>query len=148
MSKRKPYLRRVPNTWWLKHTFYTGYMIREATSVFIGIYTAILLVGLIRLYQGAEAYNAWLAALQSPLSILFHVVALLLALYHTVTWFAVTPKAMHVQIGTEKVPDSFIVIGHYGAAVVTSLIILLVVMGVGEPGQVMPEGGENGQTLQ
>ena len=32
MSKRKPYVRKVPASWWLRHAFYTKYMIREGTS--------------------------------------------------------------------------------------------------------------------
>ncbi len=36
-------------------------------------------------------------ALKSPLAILFHVVALAFALFHTCTWFNLTPKALVVR---------------------------------------------------
>jgi len=37
-SKRKPYVREMKKDWWLKNAFYTGYMIREGTSIFVSIY--------------------------------------------------------------------------------------------------------------
>jgi fumarate reductase subunit C len=125
MSGRRPYNRPIPKTWWLKDNFYRNYMIREASSIFLGIYTVILLVGLVRLLQGPEAYGAWLEALRSPLSILFHLAALALCGYHTVTWFAATPKAMRLQFGKEKVPDKLIVQAHYAGAAVISLVVLI-----------------------
>ena len=54
-SKRKPYVRPVEKGWWLKNNFYIHYMLREGTSVFVSIYAVILLVGLLRLSQGAAA---------------------------------------------------------------------------------------------
>jgi len=124
MSARKPYIREMPKSWWLKNRFFTAYMVREGTSVFVAIYTAILMVGVLRLSQGPEAWNGWLEAMGNPLAVVFHLVALALACYHTYTWFAVTPKAMHVQLGAEKVPDRLIVMAHYGAAAVASLVVL------------------------
>ncbi|MGL6048893.1 MAG: fumarate reductase subunit C, partial [Aeromonas salmonicida] len=72
-SKRKPYVREMKKDWWLKNAFYTGYMIREGTSIFVSIYAVVLMWGLLRLVQGQEAFNGWLESLQSPIAILFHV---------------------------------------------------------------------------
>ena len=41
-------------------------------------------------------------------------VALVVTVYHSVTWFNVTPQAMPVQIGEEFVPGQYIVGAHYG----------------------------------
>ena len=124
MSARKPYVRTQPKDWWLKNPFYTRYMIREATSVAVAIYTIVLLVGLWRLSQGPEAWSGWLAAMSSPIAVIFHLLALALTAYHTMTWFGVAPKAMPVQFGAQKVPDKVVVAAHYGAAAVASLVIL------------------------
>jgi len=124
MNPRKPYVREFPKDWWLRNRFYTLYMLREATCVAVAIYTIILLVGLWRLSQGPEAWNGWLAAMSNPIAVLFHVVALGLMVYHTMTWFGVAPKAMPVQVGAEKVPDRIVIAAHYGAAAVASLVIL------------------------
>ena len=62
-SKRKPYVREMKKDWWLKNAFYTGYMIREGTSIFVSIYAVVLMWGLMRLVQGQEAFNGWLESL-------------------------------------------------------------------------------------
>ncbi|MCX7180382.1 MAG: hypothetical protein NTX56_17025 [Proteobacteria bacterium] len=52
---RRPYVREVPPTsWYFRMPRYMRYMAREVTSIFIGIYTVILLVGLARLTEGVQ----------------------------------------------------------------------------------------------
>ena len=91
---RRPYIRKVQRTWWLGHRRYVVYMLRELTSLFVGLYCAVLTVGLIRLAQGAAAWSAFLDALSSPASVALQLVCLAFAVFHSVTWFALTPKAM------------------------------------------------------
>jgi len=125
---RKPYLRPVSaSAWWLAQPRYIRYMARETSCIFIGAYTGIVVAGLLRLSQGAPAWNGFVEALQTPASIAFHLLALAFALYHTTTWFNVTPKAMPVQIGDSRLPGSVIIGAHYaGWAVVSALILFLV----------------------
>ena len=123
---RRPYVREVPkHTWFFRHPRYMRYMAREITCIFIGIYTFVLIVGLARLAQGKEAYEAFLQALTSPLSVVFQVATLVLAVYHTVTWFNVTPKALPLQMGEEFVPNGAISGAHYAGWAVLSAVILL-----------------------
>ena len=124
---RRPYIRPVSaSSWWLAQPRYIRYMAREASCIFIGAYTAVVVVGLLRLSQGAAAWEAFLEALQTPASVVFHLLALAFALYHTTTWFNVTPKAMPVQIGEASLPGSVIIGAHYaGWAVVSALILFL-----------------------
>ena len=124
---RKPYRRPVSaSSWWLAQPRYIRYMAREASCIFIGAYTAVVVIGLLRLSQGAAAWEAFLEALQTPASVVFHLLALAFALYHTTTWFNVTPKAMPVQIGEASLPGSVIIGAHYaGWAVVSALILFL-----------------------
>jgi fumarate reductase subunit C len=113
--------------WWLKNPFFIRYMIREGTSVFMAVYSVILLVGLASLAAGEVSYDAWLADLKSPLSVLFHVLALAAAIYHTVTWFAVSPKAMPpVYLGNEPVPARAIIGGQYAGFIAVSIIVFAV----------------------
>lgn len=124
---RRPYVREIPkHTWFFRHPRYMRYMAREITCIFIGAYTLMLLVGLARLSQGQVAYEAFLQALASPGSIAFHIATLLLAVYHTVTWFNVTPKALPLQIGEDFVPNGVIAGAHYAGWAVLSVVILLV----------------------
>jgi fumarate reductase subunit C len=122
---RKPYMRKLPTWWWLSQRRYTIYMIRELTCIFIGAYTVLIVIGLLRLSQGRAEYDAFLDTLQSPFGMAFHLLALLFALFHTVTWFGVAPKAMPLQIGEKRVPSAAIIVAHYGGWVVVSATILL-----------------------
>lgn len=122
---RKPFLREVPRVrWFFQHPRYMRYMMREVTCLFIGAYTLLLVVGVKRLSEGQAAYEAFLESLRSPASVVFHVVALAFALYHSLTWFNLTPKALPIQAGGEFVPDSVIAGAHYAAWALLSLVIL------------------------
>jgi fumarate reductase subunit C len=111
--------------WWLTNPVYIRYIIREATSVFVGIYAFILLFGLLRLSSGEAAWDNWLASMTSPGAIVFHLVALAAAVYHTITWFAVAPKVMPaLVIGGEKVSEPTLVIAQYVIAAVVYLVLL------------------------
>ena len=127
-SKRKPYVRPVEKGWWLKNNFYIHYMLREGTSVFVSIYAVILLVGLLRLSQGASAFQGWLDALSHPLSVLFHLVVLAACLFHAKTWFELAPKAMRIMHGEEPIPDKPIVLAQYIALAAVSLLVLIVAL--------------------
>jgi fumarate reductase subunit C len=122
---RRPYLRKVPKSWWLKQGRYTSYMLRELTCVFIAAYSVLVLIGLYRLSQGPVSYDAFLQALRSPLGIAFHAAALVFALIHTVTWFGLAPKAMPLRIGAQVVPSGVIVMAHYAVWIVVSAGLFL-----------------------
>lgn len=130
MSKRKPYVRPMTARWWLSNPFYIKYMLREATCLFVGGYSLTLLYGLYALKQGPYVWDAYLQALASPLALLFHALALLMSMYHSITWFGLAPKAMHLQLGDKKVPDGLIEGGHFAAFVVASVAIIVLVAGV------------------
>lgn len=128
MSKRKPYIQELPTDWWMKQLFYTKYMIREGSSVFITIYSLILAWGVLRLSQGEVAFNAWMTSLQSPVGIIIHIIALALALYHTITWFSLAPKAVDLWIKGKAIDDKLIVAGHYVVFAAATVFCLFVIM--------------------
>lgn len=120
----QPLVREVPRTrWYFRHPRYMRYMVREITCIFIGAYTVLMLVGLARLVQGEAAWQGFLAALQTPASVVFHLLTLALAVYHTTTWFNVTPKALPLQIGEAFVPGAIISGLHYVLWAVVSLAV-------------------------
>jgi len=127
MSKRKPYTRELPSDWWMKQLFYTKYMIREGSSVFITLYSLILAWGVLRLSQGEVAFNAWMHSLQSPPAIILHLIALVLALYHTITWFSLAPKAVDLWFKGKRLDDKVIVSGHYAAFIVVTVFCILII---------------------
>jgi len=124
--ERRPYVRKVPKFWWLGQRRYAIYMVRELTCLFIGAYVVVVLVGLFRISQGPAAYRAYFEALQSPFAIAFHLLALVFALFHMVTWFGLTPKAMPLRLGNRMVPGTVIILAHYVVWFLVSAGLLLV----------------------
>ncbi len=124
---RRPYVREVPrSTWWLKQPRYVRYMMREFSAALIGAYILVVIVGLARLSQGQQAYEAYLDAVWGGLGVAFSLIAMLFALYHSYTWFQVTPKAMPLVIAGKRVPGPLIVAAHWlGFAVVTLALLTL-----------------------
>ncbi len=127
---RRPYLREPSKTgWWLEQPRYIRYMAREMSALFIGIYGLILIVGLFRLSQGEIAYEAFLATVEGPAGLIFAIVAFVFAVYHTYTWFQVTPKAMPLMFGGKRVPGAIIIAAHWLGFVVVSAALWLLVGG-------------------
>jgi fumarate reductase subunit C len=52
------------------------------------------------------------------------VLALLFAVYHSVTWFNLAPKAMPVQLGEKTVAPGVIAGAHYVVWIVLSIVVL------------------------
>ena len=124
------YHRLVPNTWWLKRRPYIFFMIRELTSVFVAGYCIFLLVLVYKLTQGADAYGNFIAALKSPISVVLHLITLVFVLYHTITWFNLTPKILVLYRGEDRIPQGLVAATFYAGWVVVSIIITLLVLGV------------------
>jgi fumarate reductase subunit C len=109
---------------------YFLFLVRELTSVFVAAYAIFLIYALYQLGQGPAEYAALLDWLRSPLSIAFHLVVLVLVLYHTITWFNLTPKIMVVRVGEEQLPPMLVAATVYaGWVVVSAGIIWLVLRG-------------------
>jgi len=122
---RKPYVRPMTSEWIFRHPRYVRYMMREFSCLFIGAWTLMLVWGLKRLAEGPEAWAGFLAALKSPGSVVFHLLALAFATYHSITWFRLTPKALPVQLGEEFVSDGLISGAHYVVWGILSLLVLI-----------------------
>jgi len=127
MAQVKTYVRPMGG-WWRRNPYFVRYMIREASSVFLAIYSVILLVGLWRLTQGAAAWEAWLGALTNPISILFHWLALLTVGYHAYTWWKVAPKtAPDLRIGGRPLPECAVTAGGLLGTIGASILIYVIV---------------------
>lgn len=120
--KGKEYVRPISSTWWLQRPTWTRFMVRELTAVFVGAY-AILLLAMVYAARDEPSFTAFFSWLTSPLSILFHLVVLGMVLYHAWTWFQLTPQAMPMWRGEERVNPQMVISSQYVAWVVVSLII-------------------------
>ncbi|RMF15063.1 MAG: fumarate reductase subunit C [Gammaproteobacteria bacterium] len=125
---RQTYRPTMPKNWYLKNPFYTRYMIREATSVFVGLWMLNLTVGLWRLSQGEAAWQGWIDLQGEPWMILFSLITLGMAIYHTVTWFAIAPRAMPAVIAGKKVNPDLVGKAHWAGFVVASIVVLAILL--------------------
>ncbi len=123
---RQPYVRPISTTtWYMRNGRYKVYMLRELTSFLVVFYSLLTICALSALADSAERWHSFISSQQGTGMMIFHGLALLYFLFfQTFPWFKLAPKAMPVQIGENKLPDSYIIIGHYVAWVVLSGFIL------------------------
>ncbi len=138
-SYRKPYNPPVTRTWFLKNPFFTRYIIREGTcltTLFLGleILLGVFLFALCDLR--AETATAESAApylwyvnsfLGNPLIIILNLVALAGTAYHTYTFIPMCTKFTRFFMNknsTELIPNSFYIIGLWGALAGATIVIL------------------------
>ena len=126
----KQHIRKMPVNWWLKKPAYLRYMVREITCLFVGGYAMFLLMLAARLDK-PEAFKTLLA---SPLAIGLQWVALPFAIYHSVTWFNLTPKVLVIWRGEDKLPGFLIAGAHYAGWLVVSAGLIYFAMSGGTDG--------------
>jgi fumarate reductase subunit C len=119
----KEYIRPIPSNWWLKKKAYFWFMVRELTGLCVAGYSLFLLVLLYRLSQGEAAYAGFIQGAKSPLGIALQAIALIGALYHTITFLALTPKVLVVWRGEEKVSGTAIQAVHFAAWAAATIVL-------------------------
>jgi fumarate reductase subunit C len=106
-------------------------MLRESTALVVAAYAMLLLAGLLCLGSSEAAYDRWLIMLRHPLSVVLHVLALAAMAYHAWTWFDIMPTTMPpMHAGGKRIPGSVITAVGTLAAVVVTLVILLLVWSI------------------
>ena len=120
---RRPYVRPMQG-WWRRDRFFVRYMVREATALAVLAYAIVLTVGVVRLAQGEAAWNGWLDALQTPWSMLFHLMLLIAFFVHAKSWFEIMPKTLPMMfVGGRRVSASAITRTGWIATLVASLML-------------------------
>ena len=113
--------------WWRRDPFFVRYMVREATALGVLVYAMVLAVGVVRLAQGEAAWNGWLSALRSPVSITLHLVLLACMLVHAQSWFEIMPKTMPmIFVGGKRVAAQTISRIGYAAAAAAFVAVLVI----------------------
>jgi len=117
------YRRRMSVWWWLKDRAYVKFVLRELTSVFVAFFAFLYLWQLRAVTEGPDAYARFLARLQTPFFLTVDIVALAFVLFHTITWFNLTPTAMVVRVRGKRVPGWIVAGSNYLVWVVVSAIV-------------------------
>lgn len=124
---RPPLERNLGSDWWLTRGAYFRVMLRELSSVFIGAYLVFFLILLYKVGEGPAAYVAYREFLWSPGMRIFHLFVLAFSLLHTISWFNLTPKAMVIRRGEDKLPDVMVAGPNYVIwATVTAFLLWIV----------------------
>ncbi len=125
-SVRRPYVRPMQG-WWKHNPFFVRYMVREVTSVAVWIYALILTFGVLRLGQGEAAWNGWLEAMKSPLSLILHLVLLISMVVHTHSWFEIMPKTMApIVVNGERLSAARIQRTGWSVAAVAFVLVMVI----------------------
>lgn len=120
-------LRRPVPSWWVftKGTWFV-FFLREVTSLFVA-YFALVLLGFARsVAAGHAAHERFVAWLAKPGVIAFHSLVFVAVTWHTITWFVAAPKAMRPRVMGRPVPPLGIMVGHYAAWLLLSLLLFAV----------------------
>ena len=100
-------------------------MMREITSVFVACFVILFLYQIFLLTKGPEVYASFQESLRTGGFITFYVVALIFALYHSLTWFGLAAKIQIVRIGSFTVPPAVVTAGAYGSWIAASILIAI-----------------------
>jgi len=123
------YQRRMSVFWWVHKRSYFLFVMRELSSLFVAWFVVYLLMFIAAVAGGAEKYDAFLDRASSPLFLVVNAVALAFLVLHTITWFALTPQAIVLNLGGRRVPGVLIIAAQYaGLAAVSAFIYWLVVL--------------------
>ena len=125
----RAYRRRMPLLWWLGRRSYLLFVAREVSSIFVAWFVVYLLLLVVAVARGEDAYRRFLDWSASPWVLVVNVVALLFVVFHAVTWFNLAPKAMVVKVRGRRLPPLFVAAAHFGAWAVVSAAVAWIVLG-------------------
>lgn len=127
MTEVRVYRRPVSTWWWMRKRSYFVFVMRELSSIFVAWLVAYLLMLVYAVGRSEAAYQDFLDWASTPWVVVLNVVASLFLALHVVTWFSLTPQAMVVRVGAQRVPATLVIASQYaGLAVVSALVWWLV----------------------
>ena len=113
--------------WWTKKRHYFLYMVREFTALPLALWLLCLLYEIQRAGRGAAGYYPP----RSTAFVIFSVICLLFALYHSFTFLKLAGVILHFKVLDKPVPSGLIVASQFGAWLVASIVIGAVLIGFG-----------------
>jgi fumarate reductase subunit C len=117
------YRKRVSTYWWLQRWEYLRFVLREISSVFVAIFVVEMLLQIYALSLGPEAYADFESLLKNPIVIAINVISFLFVVFHSITWFNLSARAMSIRVGGKKVPGFLISGPNFAAWLVISAAI-------------------------
>jgi fumarate reductase subunit C len=110
---------RLPADWWRRNRHYFLYMVRELSAVPIAIWMLWFLVEIGRARGGPGAYHPHL----SLAFVIFSLVCLAFALWHSVTFLRLSGLIVRIPLGQRTLPASAIVVGSFGLFLLATVVV-------------------------
>jgi fumarate reductase subunit C len=107
----------------LRKRSYVAFILRELSSVFVAWSVVFVLLLVRAAGKGSGSYADFLAWADTPWVVVLNVVTLAFIVYHSVTWFRLTPKAMVVRLRGRLVPGAAIAGSAFAGWVVVTLFV-------------------------
>jgi succinate dehydrogenase subunit C len=115
----KTYRRPMGAGWWTRKRHYFLYMVREFTALPLALWLLWLLYEIQRSGRGPAGYYPP----NSTAFVVFSVICLLFALYHSFTFLSLAGDILHFKVLDKPVPSRLIVASQFGMWLVTSVVI-------------------------
>ena len=123
----KTYRPKMGAGWWTRKRHYFLYMVREFTALPLALWLLWLLFEIQRAGRGASGYYPP----SSTPFVIFSVICLLFALYHSFTFLSLAGVILHFKVLDRPVASRLIVLSQFGGWLVASIVIGAVLIGFG-----------------
>lgn len=120
----------LPRTWWLKHTAFKAYMLREATVLPLTFFLLCLASGIYGLWQGEIQWLNWQAMMKQPWVLVINAVALLASLFHALTFFQLFPRVMPIRLGEKIISPRILIAGQWAAVLAIAVLFTWLLGGI------------------
>ncbi len=84
--------------WWTKNITYVTYMVREGSSLLIGVYALFSILYILLFYTPLETLAKWAHPAFDPLYKVIAMIGLAGAIIHSITWLAVMPTILPLKM--------------------------------------------------
>jgi fumarate reductase subunit C len=114
----------MPAGWWTRRAHYFWYIVREFTSLPLALWLLWFLVEIQRAQNGPKGYYPH----SSTGFVIFSVIVLLFALYHSVTFLSLSGSILRFRVLDKPLPAQLIVLAQFGLWLVASAVIAFVLV--------------------
>ncbi len=123
-STPRVYRWRMPANWWTRNSRYFMYVVREFTSLPLALWLLWLVYDIRQ--AGVRPVN--FHPVTSPAFVVFSVIVLLFALYHSFTFLSLAGVIIHVKMLDRPVPSRLIVLSQFALWALASVVVGLVLI--------------------
>jgi len=114
----------MPRGWWIRRANYFWYIVREFTSLPLAVWLLWFLVEVQRAQNGPKGY----APHSSTAFVIFSVICLGFALYHSITFLSLAGVILHFKVLDRPIPSRLVVLSQFGAWAAISAVIAFVLI--------------------